>query len=86
MFRLLWLIVIGALAGWIAGLLVRGRGFGIGVDIIVGILGSILGGWLLFDVLGLYGMAALGGLVARLIAAIIGALLLIVIIKALRKI
>jgi len=85
MFRLLWLIVIGALAGWIAGLLVRGRGFGIGVDIIVGILGSILGGWLLFDVLGLYGMAALGGLVARLIAAIIGALLLIVIIKALRK-
>jgi uncharacterized membrane protein YeaQ/YmgE (transglycosylase-associated protein family) len=86
MFRLLWLIVIGALAGWIAGLLVRGRGFGLGVDIIVGILGSILGGWLLFDVLGLYGMAALGGLVARLIAAIIGALLLIVIIKALRKI
>jgi uncharacterized membrane protein YeaQ/YmgE (transglycosylase-associated protein family) len=86
MFRLLWLIVIGALAGWIAGLLVRGRGFGIGVDIIVGILGSLLGGWLLFDVLGLYGMAALGGLVARLIAAIIGALLLIVIIKALRKI
>jgi uncharacterized membrane protein YeaQ/YmgE (transglycosylase-associated protein family) len=86
MFRLLWLIVIGALAGWIAGLLVRGRGFGIGVDIIVGILGSILGGWLLFDVLSLYGMAALGGLVARLIAAIIGALLLIVIIKALRKI
>lgn len=86
MFRLLWLIVIGALAGWIAGLLVRGRGFGIGVDIIVGILGSILGGWLLFDVLGLYGMAALGGLVARLIAAIIGALLLIVIIKALKKI
>ncbi|MGA8074041.1 MAG: GlsB/YeaQ/YmgE family stress response membrane protein [Candidatus Acidiferrales bacterium] len=86
MFRLLWLIVIGALAGWIAGLLVRGRGFGIGVDIIVGILGSILGGWLLFDVLGLYGMAALGGLVARLVAAIIGALLLIVIIKALRKI
>ena len=86
MFRLLWLIVIGALAGWIAGLLVRGRGFGIGVDIIVGILGSILGGWLLFDVLGLYGMAALGGLLARLIAAIIGALLLIVIIKALRKI
>ncbi len=86
MFRLLWLIVIGALAGWIAGLLVRGRGFGIGVDIVVGILGSLLGGWLLFDVLGLYGMAALGGLVARLIAAIIGALLLIVIIKALRKI
>jgi uncharacterized membrane protein YeaQ/YmgE (transglycosylase-associated protein family) len=86
MFRLLWLIVIGALAGWIAGLLVRGRGFGLGVDIIVGILGSILGGWLLFDVLGLYGMAALGGLVARLIAAIIGALLLIVIIKALKKI
>lgn len=86
MFRLLWLIVIGALAGWIAGLLVRGRGFGIGVDIIVGVLGSLLGGWLLFDVLGLYGMAALGGLVARLIAAIIGALLLIVIIRALRKI
>jgi uncharacterized membrane protein YeaQ/YmgE (transglycosylase-associated protein family) len=86
MLRLLWLIVIGALAGWIAGLLVRGRGFGLGVDIIVGILGSILGGWLLFDVLGLYGMAALGGLVARLIAAIIGAPLLIVIVKALRKI
>jgi uncharacterized membrane protein YeaQ/YmgE (transglycosylase-associated protein family) len=86
MLRLLWLIVIGALAGWIAGLIVRGRGFGIVVDIIVGILGSLLGGWLLFNVLELYGLAVLGSLVARLVAAIIGSLLLIVVVKALRKV
>jgi uncharacterized membrane protein YeaQ/YmgE (transglycosylase-associated protein family) len=86
MLRFLWLIVIGALAGWIAGLIVRGRGFGLLVDIIVGILGSLLGGWLLFNVLELYGLAVLGSLVARLVAAIIGSLLLIVVVKALRKV
>ena len=41
-----WFIVIGLVAGWLAGLLVKGGGFGIFVDIIVGVLGALLGGFL----------------------------------------
>ena len=42
---LIWMIVIGILAGYIAGLLVKGRGMGLGIDLLVGIVGSILGGF-----------------------------------------
>src|SRR5690606_2964781 len=53
---LIW-IIIGALAGWLAGLVVRGFGFGLLGNIIVGIIGAILGGWLL----GALGMSFGGG-------------------------
>jgi len=42
----LWFIIIGAVAGWLAGTLVKGGGFGLLGDIVVGILGGIVGGWL----------------------------------------
>jgi uncharacterized membrane protein YeaQ/YmgE (transglycosylase-associated protein family) len=64
-------IVIGLLAGWIAGLLSRGAGFGCLGNIVLGLIGSVLGGWI-FSKLGIFG----GGFVYSLAAATVGAVLL----------
>jgi uncharacterized membrane protein YeaQ/YmgE (transglycosylase-associated protein family) len=77
---LIWTIVIGILAGWLAGQLVKGRGMGIGVDLLVGVVGSLLGGWL-FAIVGL----AAYGLVARLIMATVGAVVLLLLVRGLRR-
>ncbi len=71
--QFVWFILIGAAAGWIAGLLMKGGGFGIFGNIIVGILGAIIGGWL-FSVLGI----SIGGeLIGALVTAVIGAVILL---------
>ena len=77
-----WLmeLIVGALAGWIAGRLMRGSGFGILGDIIVGIIGGVVGGW----VFGLLGITAYS-FIGRLIVAIIGAVILIWIVRAIRR-
>lgn len=77
---LAWLI-IGAVAGWIAGSLVRGGGFGILGDIVVGIVGALLGGWLS----GLLGISIGSGLIASLITAVIGAVILIAVLRMIRR-
>jgi uncharacterized membrane protein YeaQ/YmgE (transglycosylase-associated protein family) len=77
---LLWTLIIGAIAGWLAGTLVKGRGFGLIVDIIVGIVGAFIGGW----VFGLLGLSA-WGLLGQLCMATIGAVILLVIIKAIKS-
>ena len=69
----IWFIVIGLVAGWLAGQFMKGGGFGIIGDIIVGVLGALLGGFLF----GLLGVSAGGGLLGSLIVATIGAVLLI---------
>src|SRR6201999_1756246 len=69
---LIWTIVIGILAGYIAGLIMKGRGMGVWVDLLVGIVGSVLGGWL-FAIVGL----AAYGLIGRLIMAVVGAVVLL---------
>lgn len=66
---LLWFLLIGAVAGWIAGLLVRGGGFGLLGNMIVGVLGAIVGGYL-FSVLGI---ASGSGTLGSLITAVVGA-------------
>lgn len=66
------LLVVGALAGWIAGLILQRRGFGIVANLIIGVVGSFLGRWLL----GLLGFGVHGQL-AHLITAVLGAVLLI---------
>jgi uncharacterized membrane protein YeaQ/YmgE (transglycosylase-associated protein family) len=66
----LW-IVIGAVAGWIAGELMRGHGFGVIGNIIVGIVGAVIGG-LIFDALDIgVGLGVLGSLLMALIGAVI---------------
>jgi len=76
----IYFIVIGAIAGWAAGKIFKGEGFGLIGNIIVGMVGALLGGW----VLGLVGLS-FGGLVGSLITAIIGALLLLWIVSLIRK-
>ena len=76
---LLWQIAIGILAGFLAGKIMRGRGYGLIIDLLLGIVGSMLGG-LVFRLLGL----SASGLVGELVVATIGAVLLIVIVRSLR--
>ncbi len=68
MLYLVWVVLIGILARWLAGQITKGRGFGLLGDLIVGILGSLLGSFLF----GLIGIVAYG-LVGRLAMAVIGA-------------
>lgn len=77
---LIWLIV-GAVAGFLAGLIVRGGSLGLVGDIIVGILGAIVGGWL-FATLGIH-IAA--GIVGTILTATIGAVVLLLLIRVLRS-
>lgn len=77
---IVWLIV-GAVAGWLAGVLVKGGGFGLIGDIIVGIVGSLIAGWL-FPRLG-FSLGA--GIIGQIISAAIGAIILLVIIKLVKR-
>ena len=67
-------ILIGLIAGWLAGKIARGAGFGCITDIILGLVGSVLGGWL-FMKLGIFG----GGFLYSLAAATLGAVILVAI-------
>jgi len=73
-------LAVGAVAGWLAGLIVRGAGFGLIGDIIVGIVGAFIGGWLLAHL----GIFIAGGIVGAIIDATIGAVILLVVIKLIR--
>lgn len=72
----IWLLIIGAVAGWLAGQVMRGHGFGIWVDMIVGVVGAFIGRFLL----SLIGLAAYG-LIGELVVSFIGAVVLVGIIR-----
>ena len=78
---LLIFLIIGAIAGWLAGLIVSGFGFGLLGNIIVGIIGALIAGWL-FPRLG---FAIGGGILASIINATIGAVILLVLVKILKR-
>ena len=80
--HLIVFLIIGGIAGWLAGLLIRGRGFGIIGDIVVGVVGAFIGGFLLTAV----GLAALfgAGIIGSIIVAVIGAVVLLFIIKLIK--
>ncbi len=75
--------VIGAIAGWLAGLLVQGTGFGLVGDIVVGILGALIAGFL-FPRLGI-ALTLGGGLLGSIILAFIGAVILLVIVRLIKQ-
>jgi uncharacterized membrane protein YeaQ/YmgE (transglycosylase-associated protein family) len=75
-----WLI-IGAVAGWLAGLLVKGGGFGLIVDIIVGIVGAFIGGWLASTL----GISIGSGLIGSIIIAVVGAVILLFVIRLFKR-
>ena len=76
----IWLL-IGAVAGWLAGIVVKGGGFGLPGDIIVGIVGAFIGGWL-FGQLGIFVGA---GIIGVILSATVGAVVLLLIIKLVRR-
>ena len=76
----LWFIIIGILAGFIAGRLMRGGGFGLIVNLVVGIIGAVLGGW----IFGLLGIAA-GGIIGSLVTSTVGAIVLLWIVSLFRR-
>jgi len=77
---LIWLVV-GAVAGWLAGTLVKGGGFGLLGDIVVGIVGAFIAGWL-FPKLGFH-LAA--GIVGVILSATIGAIVLLLLLRLIRR-
>ncbi len=79
--ELLWFMLVGLVAGWLAALLVRGGGFGLIGDIVVGVVGALIGGHLLRFL----GIAAGGGLVSRIAVATVGAALLIVVLRLIKR-
>ena len=77
----LWFILIGLAAGWLAGQLMKGGGFGIVGDIVLGVVGALLGGFLF----SLLGVSAGGGLIGSLIVATIGACVLLFLVRLIRR-
>jgi len=77
---IVWLIV-GAVAGWLAGMVVKGGGFGLIGDIVVGIIGAVIAGWLLPYL----GINIGSGIVAAIIDAFIGAVILLVILRLIKR-
>ena len=76
-----WFILIGLVAGWLAGQLMKGGGFGVIGDIVVGVLGALLGGFLFRSL----GVSLGGGLLGAIIVATIGAILLIFILRLFKR-
>ncbi len=79
--ELVYFLLIGAAAGWLAGQFMKGKGFGVLGNIVVGILGGILGGFLF----GLLGIGTEGGIVGALITAFVGAVVLLLLLGMTRK-
>jgi uncharacterized membrane protein YeaQ/YmgE (transglycosylase-associated protein family) len=75
---LIWEIAIGILAGFLAGQIMRGKGYGIVIDLLLGLIGSVVGGFV-FGLLGLHGY----GLVGQLVTATVGAVMLIWVVRRL---
>ena len=77
----LYTIIVGLIAGWAAGKIMKGSGYGVLIDILLGIDGAIVGGWVM-RVLGFY---TTGGLIPSVLVAILGSVLLVAISRALKK-
>ena len=66
----IWYILIGLAAGFIAGKLVKGGGFGLWVNLLLGIIGGVLGGWL-FGILGIHTSSIIGSLLTSVVGAVV---------------
>ncbi|HET7681132.1 MAG TPA: GlsB/YeaQ/YmgE family stress response membrane protein [Xanthobacteraceae bacterium] len=78
---LLVILLVGLAAGWLAGQVVQGTGFGLVGDIIIGIIGAFIASWL-FPTLG---VRLGGGIIGTIIAAAIGAIILLVVVRLIRR-
>lgn len=78
---IIWIILIGIAAGFLAGVIMKGRGFGWLINLLLGLGGALIGGWLL----GVLGLNLGDGIIGSLIAAVIGAVVLIFIVNLFKK-
>ncbi|RLT38971.1 MAG: GlsB/YeaQ/YmgE family stress response membrane protein [Chloroflexi bacterium] len=78
--NLLLFLVIGLVAGWLAGRIMKGGGYGMWGDLIVGVVGAFIGGW----VFGLLGIEA-GGIIGSLVTAVVGAVILLWVLRMIKK-
>jgi uncharacterized membrane protein YeaQ/YmgE (transglycosylase-associated protein family) len=79
---MIYWLVVGLIAGWLAGVVMKGGGYGIIVDILLGIVGGFLGGWL-FGQLGIWPG---GGMLGSIIVAFVGAVILVGITRLLKRV
>jgi uncharacterized membrane protein YeaQ/YmgE (transglycosylase-associated protein family) len=80
MLHFLWWILVGLIAGWAAGKIMKGSGFGALGDIILGIVGAVIGGWLMQ----LLGFSGQGGTIYTILIAILGAVILVWIMRKIK--
>ena len=78
--NLIWWVIVGLIAGWAAGKIMKGGGYGTVMDIVLGIVGGVVGGWILC-ILGIHA----GGLIGTIIVAIFGAVVLIWLSRMIKK-
>ena len=79
---MIYWLVVGLIAGWLAGLVMKGGGYGILVDILLGVVGGFLGGWLF----GRLGIWPAGGMLGSIIVAFVGAVILVGITRLLKRV
>lgn len=79
--NIIWFVLVGLIAGWLAGVLMKGGGFGVLGDIVVGIVGALIGGFLF----GSLGVFPGGGLLGAIIVATIGAVVLILLLRLIKR-
>ena len=77
---LVYFLLIGLVAGWLAGQIMKGKGFGLAGNLVIGVIGAVVGGWL-FGVLGLSTYGAIGSIVM----ATVGAVVLLFVVGQLKK-
>ncbi len=70
---IIWWIIVGLIAGWLTGKIMGGGGYGAIMDIVVGIIGALVGGFIMSHI---FGAAASGGLIYSIVVAVIGAVIL----------
>jgi uncharacterized membrane protein YeaQ/YmgE (transglycosylase-associated protein family) len=75
-------LLIGGVAGWLAGVIVKGYGFGLIGNIVVGVIGSFIGGWLF----GHFGLLRGGGILSTLVGATVGAVILLFLLRLIRRV
>jgi uncharacterized membrane protein YeaQ/YmgE (transglycosylase-associated protein family) len=81
MLHFIGFIIIGGLAGWLAGLIMTGRGMGLLMDVVLGVIGGLVGGW----ILSLFVGSRPQGLIVEFITALIGACILVGIVHLIRR-
>ncbi|PYX61927.1 MAG: GlsB/YeaQ/YmgE family stress response membrane protein [Acidobacteria bacterium] len=81
MLWLLWVVLVGLIAGWATGKIMKGSGYGPLMDIALGIVGGVIGGWIM-NLLGFY---TSGGLIPSILVAILGAVVLVALLRMLKR-